>query len=369
MLIAAHPDDESLACSIVLQRAVCAGAAIRVIYATDGENNPWPQRVLERKWRLNGTDRERWGKLRRAEALAALDVLGVGASRASFLALADQKLTELLMSGCRVTLKRLAAIVTDWAPTDLLVPSISDTHPDHSALAVMLRLVWSEYLSGEAPMSTWSYIVHGKSRVFFDRAETIGQTVTETAIKLRAISCHKTQLRLSRKRFFNHARRPERLIKLNARETIDADGSISSISRRPRSLSIILQRSLRPMCPRKPALFILGHDEVGALRCARMRLPVRSSDVEMFDCVTQERLDAARYRGDVFAGEFVVPVGIFSPVYALFVKVERRGWFFDEAGWLELPAAVHPEPVAVEAFTAEQPWVPADKIENVVALR
>src|SRR5260370_16250831 len=138
MLIAAHPDDESLACSIVLQHAVCAGAAVRVIYATDGENNPWPQRVLERTWRLNGTDRERWGKLRRAEALAALDFLGVGASRASFLAVADQKLTELFISGCRVTLKRLAAIVSDLAPTALLPPSIPHTHPHPTAPPVML---------------------------------------------------------------------------------------------------------------------------------------------------------------------------------------------------------------------------------------
>ena len=57
MLIAAHPDDESLACSIVLQHAVRNGAAIRVVYATDGENNPWPQRVIERKWRLDKADR------------------------------------------------------------------------------------------------------------------------------------------------------------------------------------------------------------------------------------------------------------------------------------------------------------------------
>src|SRR4030081_2598241 len=135
MLIAAHPDDESLACSIVLQQAVGAGAAVRVIYATDGENNPWPQRVMECKWHLDEADRERWGKLRRAEALAALDVLGVSASDASFLALPDQKLTELLMSGGGRAIERLAAVITNWGPTDLLVPSISDTHPDHSALA------------------------------------------------------------------------------------------------------------------------------------------------------------------------------------------------------------------------------------------
>src|SRR5207244_1013423 len=181
MLIAAHPDDESLACSIVPQRALCAGAAIRVIYATDGENNPWPQRVLERKWRLNGTDRERWGKLRRAEALAALEVLGVRATSASFLALPDQELTELVLSDHRDALKRLAAIVADWAPTDLLVPSISDTHPDHSALAVMLRLVWSEYLSAKGAMSAWRYVVHGRSSGLFDGAETVRQTTVAIA--------------------------------------------------------------------------------------------------------------------------------------------------------------------------------------------
>ncbi len=99
MLIAPHPDDEALACSIVLQRAVHAGAAIRVIYATDGDDNPWPQRVLERKWRLNATDRKRWGKLRRAEALEALGVLGVRAADAGFFALSHQKIYEMLSPG------------------------------------------------------------------------------------------------------------------------------------------------------------------------------------------------------------------------------------------------------------------------------
>ena len=362
MVMAAHPDDESLACSVILQRAVRVGANVRVIYATDGENNPWPQRVLERKWRLNESDRKRWGKVRRAEALAALSVLGVHASSASFLALPDQQLTKLLISNCRSTRMRLAEIIMDWSPTHLLVPSISDTHPDHSALAVMLRLIWRECFLDATTMSMWSYVVHGKSAAFFSRAKTIGQTKTERAVKLRAISCHRTQLKLSRKRFFNHARRPERLIKLNARETIDADGSISSISRQRSSLSIILRRSLKPMRPSKLALFILGHDEGGGLRCARIQIPLCSSDVEIFDQVNDEQLATGQYSGDACAGELVVPINAFSPNHAVFVKLERRGWFFDEAGWLELPAAVHSEPVAAEAFAAE-------KIDNVVTLR
>ena len=369
MLIAAHPDDESLACSIVLQHAVRAGAAVRVIYATDGENNPWPQRVMERKWHSDEADRERWGKLRRTEALAALDVLGVSASDASFLALPDQKLTDLLRSGGGRALERLASIITNWAPTDLLVPSISDTHPDHSALAVMLRLVFSEYFSGKGAMSVWSYVVHGRSPAFFDRAESIRQTAIETATKLRAISCHKTQLKLSRKRFFDHAARPERLLKLSKWETTGADGAISSISRRPHSLSIILERSLKPMRSRRPALFILGRDEAGTLRCARMQVPLRSSRVGIFNQFNNEQVAAGQYSGNAFAGELVFPIDAFSANHALFVKLERRGWFFDEAGWLELPAAVHSEPIVAEAFAAEQPGVPSEKIGNVMALQ
>ena len=72
LVFAPHPDDESLACGILLQNAVEAGAAILVIYVTDGENNPWPQRYLSRRWRLNAAARQRWAKLRRKEALAAL---------------------------------------------------------------------------------------------------------------------------------------------------------------------------------------------------------------------------------------------------------------------------------------------------------
>ena len=107
MLFAPHPDDESLACSILLQQAVHARAAIRVVYVTDGDDNPWPQRVLERRWRLNATDRRRWGRLRRTEALAALRVLGVSGS-AVFLALPDQKLSTILMCDCQSALERLA---------------------------------------------------------------------------------------------------------------------------------------------------------------------------------------------------------------------------------------------------------------------
>src|SRR2546427_12499893 len=98
MLLAPHPDDEALACSIILQQAVHAGAATRIVYATDGDDNPWPQRVLERKWQLGATDRTRWGKLRRAEAMAALNTLGVRPAGPGFLGLQGKQLTDLAIT-------------------------------------------------------------------------------------------------------------------------------------------------------------------------------------------------------------------------------------------------------------------------------
>ncbi len=342
LLFAPHPDDESLACSILLQRAVRAGAVVRVVYVTDGDDNPWPQRVLERKWRLNATDRRRWGRLRRTEALAALRVLGVNGSAARFLALPDQKLTATLMCGCQSALERFAAIIADWGPTDLLLPSISDTHPDHSALAVMLRLVLSESFSvpmATGQMAAWSYVVHGRSLAFFDHAETICQSDSEAATKLRAIRCHKTQLKLSRKRFLAYADRPERLVKLGARDKTIADGLITSVFRLPHSLRLDLRLSPKAMRMSEPTLFVLRRDEVGALRCVTVRIPTRSSRIEMLDSASLDCIGETQYCGNAFAGQLTMPVSIFSSASAIFIKLERRSWFFDEAGWLEIPPA------------------------------
>lgn len=340
MLVAPHPDDEALACSVILQRAVRAGAAIQVLYATDGDDNPWPQRVLERKWRLEAADRKRWGKLRRAEALAALGTLGVRPADARFLGLPDQRLTDLLITYCRSAFEQFATSINDWSPTHVLVPSIHDTHPDHNALAVILRLVLAKLYPGETPVSVWAYAVHGKSKAFFGRAQKLRQSRADVAVKERAIRCHKTQLKLSQRRFLAYAARPESFLKLEPCESSIVDGPIRRISRQSNILRLELLLSAKPMRLAGATLFVLGSDVTGRMRCVRTAVPVHSSTVEVFDCSTRERLHLAQYHGDALAGEFAIPLDSFSPIHALFVKVERRSWFFDEAGWLESPPIV-----------------------------
>src|SRR5437762_3226220 len=161
MMIAPHPDDESLAAGVLLQRAVASGSAVRIVYATDGEDNPWPQRLLEKRWRLNDEDRARWGKRRRKEAIAALSMLGLSGAHARFLALPDQGITRMLLHDAGTASSRIRQMIFDWSPTHLLVPSTLDAHPDHSALAVLVQFAVGDIVPRPGRYVLLSYLVLG----------------------------------------------------------------------------------------------------------------------------------------------------------------------------------------------------------------
>jgi len=336
MLIAPHPDDEALACSVVLQQAVRAGAAIRIVYVTDGDNNPWPQRALERRWSLSPSDRKRWGKLRRAEALAALRVLGIRPADVQFLGLPDQGLTNLLLRDCDRALTRITRVIDDWSPTDILAPSLFDIHPDHSAVAVMMRLVFADLLAPRT--SQWNYLVHGRSPAFFDRAAELSSSEVEIATKRDAIRCHQTQINLSRRRFLRYATRPERFLRVEREKAVWCDGAVHSVSRTRDNLNVDFRFTADPFRMQRSKFFILGFDSLGRKHACQIRVPRCSDDFEMLDCTTNRSVGIGRYRGHPFAGEFTLPLHLFSPIHDLFIKVDRRSWFFDEAGWIEIPS-------------------------------
>src|SRR5437016_2322622 len=91
LLFAPHPDDESLAAAGLLQRAASLGAHARLVFATNGDNNIWAQRYIERRWRIDQADRFRWGALRQQEAGAAIKAMQLGKQvSVRFLNLPDQ---------------------------------------------------------------------------------------------------------------------------------------------------------------------------------------------------------------------------------------------------------------------------------------
>src|SRR5205823_4827279 len=146
-----------------------------------------------------------------------------------FLALPDQGLTDLLLRDCNSALTRLIQVIDHWSPTDILAPSLSDIHPDHNAVAVMMRLIFADFLAPR--VSQWNYLVHGRSPAFFDRAAELSPSEVETATKRDAIRRHQTQIKLSRRRFLRYARRPERFFRVERESAVWCDGAVHSVSR------------------------------------------------------------------------------------------------------------------------------------------
>lgn len=339
MMFAPHPDDESLAAGVFLQRAVAAGAAVRVVYATDGERNCWPQRVLERKVRIRESDRRRWGARRQGEALAALKILGVAPENVDFLSLPDQGVTDLLLRGCEATMQRLATVISDWQPTHLLLPSTADTHPDHSGLAVLLGIVLDHYLLPQPWLTRMQYLVHGASPAFTRLALDLPHDAPEEKAKRRAILRHVTQVALSRRRFLSYASRLERFVLGNGKVISSCDGPITAFTRDRETLRLHVAFTLKPLRAEETSLYLLGHDTAGRLRRLRTTLPGRSVKIDLIDGATGEIWSVGRYQGDAFRAEIVLPLRGFATHRPVFVKLDRRVWFFDEAGWLEIGAA------------------------------
>ncbi|GAC1313337.1 MAG: hypothetical protein NVSMB16_10120 [Acidimicrobiales bacterium] len=133
IVVAPHPDDETIGCGGLLALLGRAGVPTSVIFATDGEatrGSPAPPAEV--------------AALRRAEAQRACEVLGVAS--VSFLHLADGHLD---LAGPELT----GAIRTagQGSSGTLLCPWFGDGHPDHTAVTEAVvrsgladdREVWS----------------------------------------------------------------------------------------------------------------------------------------------------------------------------------------------------------------------------------
>jgi LmbE family N-acetylglucosaminyl deacetylase len=200
-VIASHPDDDVIAAGGLIQRVVAARGDLRIVFVTDGENNPWPQRFTERRFFLTKDDRAVWGAMRRREALCSLARLGVGESAASFLAFPDQGLSKIAREGDSRLRETLRTAIADFHPTLVISPSLFDLHADHRAVANAVH-------TAAAGVPIITYAVHGN--VPTERLSCqIDLSEFERDRKREAIACHRSQLALSRDRFLSYAQPTE----------------------------------------------------------------------------------------------------------------------------------------------------------------
>ena len=129
LVVAPHPDDESLGCGGTLRLHVERGDRVDVVFLTSGELG------------LEELAPDAARKVREDEAEQAAAVLGL--SRLAFLRHPDWFLGDVEEAACA----DLIGLVEELAPERVLYPHAAEAHPDHAATARIVDLV-SDRLGG-----------------------------------------------------------------------------------------------------------------------------------------------------------------------------------------------------------------------------
>jgi len=224
LVVAPHPDDETIATGMLIQQVRAVGGEVRVLLLTAGDNNPWPQRWLERRVWISAVDRQRWGRRRHAEMLEALQCLEVPAQALQSLGWPDMGVTDGLLQSSDAAVAKLAAAIGQFRPSLIAMPALGDRHPDHGSAHVLVRLA----LAGQMdPPQQLAYMVHGRAP--HSGVVEIPGTAGQAANKRAALAAHRSQTALSGARMHRLAARPERYVDLAPKPA----GSTSPLPWRP----------------------------------------------------------------------------------------------------------------------------------------
>jgi LmbE family N-acetylglucosaminyl deacetylase len=186
LVVAPHPDDETLCCAGVIQRVVRAGGRASVVWITSGDASELSLLLIEKSLFLRPEQARDLAVRRMREARTASARLGVPAAGQLFLGYPDRGVLRLLtdhrarpytsgFTGAAAvpypealfpghpytgeSLERdFGAVLERLQPTLILAPSPRDSHPDHRAAGLLTIAVSTR--RGMLPGVRY-WIVHG----------------------------------------------------------------------------------------------------------------------------------------------------------------------------------------------------------------
>ena len=189
LILAPHPDDETLGCGGVIQQAKKIGLPLRVVFLTYGDNNQWSFLVYRKRPVLSSHTAQRMGLVRYHEALGAAQTLGLKPEDLTFLGYPDFGTLEIWDAHwgdrppfrgilTRVTavpyenafrpgapykgeevLQDLKTVLRQFRPTKVFVSHPADHNPDHRALYLFTRVaLWD--LEPEMKPKLYPYLIH-----------------------------------------------------------------------------------------------------------------------------------------------------------------------------------------------------------------
>ena len=89
LVLATHPDDETIGAAGAIQKAIKAGAVVRVVYYTNGDSNEPAFSVYERRLTFLKGEFLHMGEVRIQEAISAMSDLGLSRKDLTFLGYPD----------------------------------------------------------------------------------------------------------------------------------------------------------------------------------------------------------------------------------------------------------------------------------------
>jgi len=122
LILAPHPDDESLGCGGSIVKHIKAGSRVKVIFLTNGEGGDF-----------KGRFGKNYVEIRRKSAQKAMETIGV--KDFEFWGYGDR---NLHLVGKELE-ERLLYTIETFSPSLIYVPSPYEAHPDHRA---SFRLIW-----------------------------------------------------------------------------------------------------------------------------------------------------------------------------------------------------------------------------------
>lgn len=190
LILAPHPDDETIGCAGVIQHALKSGAEVRVVYLTNGDHNQVSFIVYEKRLTLRTGEFIHMGEVRRKEAIQAMASLGLGEDKLIFLGYPDfgtftifnrfwgqtRPFRSLLTRISAVPYKEnfsfgapykgesilndLKKILLEYKPTRVFVSHPADTNADHKSFYLFLQVALNE-LEGQIPSpKVHPYLIH-----------------------------------------------------------------------------------------------------------------------------------------------------------------------------------------------------------------
>lgn len=174
LVIAPHPDDETIGVGATIAGLARRGTRVRVLFLTDGE--------------ASHVDVVGLGERRAAEASEALTALGLPTGRAERLGWADGRLAGdidglVAAISARVTIGDV--VLSTWP---------GDGHPDHRAAGIAVQRA-----ANECGVSAWWYPVWAWHHEPSDGALLLGAgrvmvTPADVAAKRRALAAYRSQV-------------------------------------------------------------------------------------------------------------------------------------------------------------------------------